>query len=100
MLIRKCIGKFFDHISDTIDLLEVRLCIGYQYMMMFGVLFIHGMAVFIFIQQACCFWACYHPVPECCFIFSDAHYALTISLNHHIKLFMNLCRRAGVLKSK
>ena len=55
MLFRKCIGKFFDHISDTLDLLEVGLCIVYQYMMMFGVLFIHGMVVFIFIQQACCF---------------------------------------------
>ena len=55
MLIRKWIGEFFDHISDTIDLLEVGLCIRYQYMMVFGVLFIHGMFVFICIQQACHF---------------------------------------------
>ena len=81
------IGKFLEHVSDTLDLREKGLLYtGHLCMMTFGVLFVRGMFVFIFIEQACCFWACYHPALECGFIFCNA----SICPNHRIQMFMNL----------
>ena len=50
MLIRKCIGKFFDHISDTLDLLEVGLCIGCPFWVSF--LFMECLSSYSFNRRA------------------------------------------------